>query len=225
MDQRNRKLADLVERHYALLYRYAYRLTGCEADAEDLTQQAFLTAQARWDQLRDETKAKSWLFTIARNAYLKELRGPVCIPSSALDELPGKPPAKSLGATSEDGPCDFDQEQLQNVLNDLPEEFRSPIVLFYFEEFSYKEIAEQMDVPVGTIMSRLARAKAYLRQRLSAGERVRSVATSGSVTASTGGSVSTPLATQWAIPPVAIPKVAIPKAAIPKVATPKVRAE
>src|SRR5207253_7729531 len=108
MDHQNRKLADLVDRYYALLYRYAYRLTGAEADAEDLTQQAFLTAQAKWDQLRDETKAKSWLFTIARNAYLKELRGPICTPSSALDELPGK----SCGAAAEEGPFDFDQEQL-----------------------------------------------------------------------------------------------------------------
>lgn len=196
MDHRTRKLADLVERYYALLYRYAYRLTGSEADAEDLTQQAFLMAQARWEQLRDETKAKSWLFTIARNAYLKELRGPICIPSSALDELPGKLP----GATSETGAFDFDQEHLQNVLNDLPEEFRSPVVLYYFEEFSYKEIAEQMDVPVGTIMSRLARAKAYLRQRLAPPERASSLSTrsttSGSI--STAGSVSTP----WAIPSV-----------------------
>jgi RNA polymerase sigma-70 factor (ECF subfamily) len=162
MDHRARKLADLVERYYALLYRYAYRLTGSEADAEDLTQQAFLMAQAKWDQLRDEQKAKSWLFTIARNAYLKELRAPTCLASSSLDELPGRAPAG--------GPADFDQEQLQKVLNDLPEEFRSPIILFYFQEFSYKEIAEQMDVPVGTIMSRLARAKAFLRQRLTAPE-------------------------------------------------------
>ena len=117
-----------------------------------------MTAQAKWDQLRDEAKAKSWLFTIARNAYLKELRGPVCIASSALDEMPG--------SAAETGSFDFDQEQLQIVLSDLPEEFRSPIILFYFQEFSYKEIAEQMNVPVGTIMSRLARAKAYLRQRL-----------------------------------------------------------
>jgi RNA polymerase sigma-70 factor (ECF subfamily) len=194
MDHRTRKLADLVERYYALLYRYAYRLTGSEADAEDLTQQAFLMAQARWDQLRDETKAKSWLFTIARNAYLKELRGPICIPSSALDELPGK----SHGVTSETGASDFDQEQLQNVLNDLPEEFRSPVVLFYFEEFSYKEIAEQMDVPVGTIMSRLARAKAYLRHRLTSPEKAPSVSTrsttNGSI--STTGAISPP----WAIP-------------------------
>jgi RNA polymerase sigma-70 factor (ECF subfamily) len=162
MDQRACSLADLVGRYYALLYRYAFRLTGSEADAEDLTQQTFLTAHAKWSQLRDEQKAKSWLFTIARNAYLKELRAPLCLPSDALDELPGSP---MEGAES-----DFDEEQLQNVLNDLPEEFRSPVVLFYFEEFSYREIAELMEVPVGTIMSRLARAKGILRQRLTAPE-------------------------------------------------------
>lgn len=159
MDHRARTIAELVEQHYALLYRYAYRLTGSEADAEDLTQQAFLTAQSKWDQLRDESRARSWLFTIIRNAYLKQLRAPVCLSSCTLDELSESPePGDSI---------DFDGEQLQSVLNDLPEEYRSPIVLFYFQEFSYKEIAEQMQVPLGTVMSRLARAKAYLRQRLS----------------------------------------------------------
>ncbi len=162
MDHCACKLADLVERYYALLYRYACRLTGSEADAEDLTQQTFLTAQAKWNQLRDGQKAKSWLFTIARNAYLKELRGPACLSSDALDELPGP------GVETDES--EFDQEQLQNVLNDLPEEFRSPVVLFYFEEFSYREIAELMEVPVGTIMSRLARAKGILRQRLAVSE-------------------------------------------------------
>src|SRR5689334_22093325 len=92
MDQRARKLADLVEQHYALLYRYAYRLTGSEADAEDLTQQTFLAAQARWEQLRDETKAKSWLFTICRNAFLKELRAPALQCTDFLDELPDSRP-------------------------------------------------------------------------------------------------------------------------------------
>ncbi|MBI3865781.1 MAG: sigma-70 family RNA polymerase sigma factor [Planctomycetia bacterium] len=160
MDSSASKLADLVERYYALLYRYACRLTGCEADAEDLTQHAFLTAQAKWHQLQDESKAKSWLFTIARNAYLKELRGTCRIVTAELDEFSGPAP--------DSGRFDFDSEQLQTVLNSLPEEFRTPLILFYFEEFSYRDIAEQMDVPVGTVMSRLARAKAYLRQRLTA---------------------------------------------------------
>jgi RNA polymerase sigma-70 factor (ECF subfamily) len=59
-----------------------------------------------------------------------------------------------------------DPEQLQQALNDLAEDFRTPIVLYYFEEFSYRDIAEQMDLPLGTVMSRLARAKAHLRSRL-----------------------------------------------------------
>jgi RNA polymerase sigma-70 factor (ECF subfamily) len=160
MDHRACKLAELVERYYALLYRYAYRLTGSQADAEDLTQQAFLVAHDRWEQLRDEDKAKSWLFTIARNAWLKELRAPRCRASCLLDELPGPPAETDLS--------DFDEEQLQSALNELPEEFRSPVILFYFREFTYKEIAATMGVPIGTVMSRLARAKAVLRQRLTA---------------------------------------------------------
>lgn len=165
MDNRASKLAVLVERYYALLFRYACRLTGCEADAEDLTQQAFLTAQSKWDQLLDEAKAKSWLFTIARNAYLKDLRGPSCIICATLDELPG--------ASLEAKLADFDSEQLQEALNGLPEEFRSPLILFYFEEFSYQEIAEQMGVPLGTVMSRLSRAKAWLKRRLTEPEPAR----------------------------------------------------
>lgn len=142
-----------------LLYRYAYRLTGSQADAEDLTQQTFLTAQSKWEQLRDETRARSWLFTILRNAYLKQLRAPACQSSLGLEELAAPP--------EESADTEFDSEQLQNALNDLPEDFRSPIVLYYFQEFSYKEIAEHMQVPLGTVMSRLARAKAWLRERLS----------------------------------------------------------
>jgi len=157
MDHRACKLAELVERYYALVYRYAYRLTGSQTDAEDVTQQAFLMAQDRWEQLRDEEKAKSWLFTIARNAWLKELRGSRDRVSCFLDELPG-PPAPAV--------AEFDDEQLQSALSALPEEFRSPVILFYFHEFSYREIAATMGVPIGTVMSRLARAKALLRQLL-----------------------------------------------------------
>jgi RNA polymerase sigma-70 factor (ECF subfamily) len=61
---------------------------------------------------------------------------------------------------------EIDPEKLQQALNELPELFRTPIILYYFEDFSYRDIAEQMELPIGTVMSRLARAKAFLRSRL-----------------------------------------------------------
>ncbi|MFQ5730577.1 MAG: RNA polymerase sigma factor [Planctomycetaceae bacterium] len=156
----NRDLTELVESHYAMLYRYAYRLTGSAADAEDLTQHTFLTAQTKLDQLRDPESARSWLFTIARNGYLKSLRSR---PSAALLSLESVAEPEDEGGAGE---LEIDGERLQRVLNEMPEDFRTPIILFYFDEFSYKEIAGQMELPLGTVMSRLARGRAYLRRRL-----------------------------------------------------------
>jgi RNA polymerase sigma-70 factor (ECF subfamily) len=61
---------------------------------------------------------------------------------------------------------EIESQRLQLVLSELPEEYRTPLILFYFDDFSYRDIADQMNVPVGTVMSRLARAKAHLRARL-----------------------------------------------------------
>jgi RNA polymerase sigma-70 factor (ECF subfamily) len=165
MDERACKLTELVQQHYALLYRYAYRLTGSEPDAEDLTQQAFLTAQLKLEQLRDECCARAWLIKIVRNAFLRNRRAPVCLTLCELDSVPAIESATTVD-------LDFDAEQLQSALNDLPEEFRSALILFYFREFTYREIAELMGTPIGTVMSRLARGKAYLRQQLTAHELV-----------------------------------------------------
>jgi RNA polymerase sigma-70 factor (ECF subfamily) len=105
------------------------------------------------------------LFSILRNAYLHRVRADkqqLCIPLEGIGDLP-EPPPEPLPP--------IDPEQLQRALADLPESFRTPIILYYFEDFGYREIAEQMDLPIGTVMSRLARAKAFLRSRLlSAGE-------------------------------------------------------
>lgn len=172
-------LVDLVERHYPLLYRYAYRLTGSTADAEDLTQQAFLTAQLKLDQLRDQERAKSWLCMILRNLFLKDQRGPTEFPAGELLHAMELTDDNETGAAFDAaGP---DGEQLQRALNELPEEFRSTVVLFYFQEFSYKEIAEQTGVAVGTVMSRLSRAKTYLRQRLGTEARAETLAVSHGV--------------------------------------------
>ena len=165
MDEQRRisLLTEMVEQHYALLYRYAYRLSGSASDAEDLAQQTFLTAQSKLDQLRDPLHAKGWLCAILRNHYLKSVRSSSAKLLTTLERLPEPP-----DPVPDDAPVD--SEVLQSAINDMPEEFRTPLVLFYFEEFSYQEIAEQMGVPIGTIMSRLARAKVHLRGRLLACE-------------------------------------------------------
>jgi RNA polymerase sigma-70 factor (ECF subfamily) len=155
-----RGITALVEQHYEALYRYGYRLSGSAADAEDLTQEAFCKAQAQLRTLRDPGRAKPWLFSILRNAYLHRARSDRAhrqVPLDAVGDLPDEPPP--------DVP-DFGPEELQRALDELPEGFRTPVILFYFEDMSYRDIAEQMDLPIGTVMSRLARAKAHLRDRL-----------------------------------------------------------
>ena len=155
-----RTVQRLVDDHYVALYRYAYRLSGSSADAEDLTQDAFCKAQLSLVQLRDPERAKPWLFSILRNAYLHRVRSrkqEACVSLEGLGDL--------AEASPEPLP-EVDPEQLQQALNDLSEVFRTPIILYYFEDFSYRDIAEQMDLPLGTVMSRLARAKIFLRSRL-----------------------------------------------------------
>ena len=153
-------LHQLIDEHYQGLYRYAYRLSGTAADAEDLTQEAFCKAQAQLGTLRDPDRAKPWLFSILRNAYLHRARSDRAHKQVSLDavgDLPDDPPP--------DVP-EVEPERLQQALAELPEGFRTPVILFYFEDMSYRDIAEQMDLPIGTVMSRLARAKAHLRDRL-----------------------------------------------------------
>jgi RNA polymerase sigma-70 factor (ECF subfamily) len=156
----------LVDEHYAALYRYAFRLSGSAADAEDLTQETFCKAQLSFAQLKDCSRAKPWLFSILRNAYLHRVRADRqrgCVSLDGVGDLP-EPSPEPLP--------EIDPEQLQKALNELPESFRTPIILYYFEDFGYREIAEQMDLPIGTVMSRLARAKAHLRAQLITGEAV-----------------------------------------------------
>ncbi|WP_020475116.1 RNA polymerase sigma factor [Zavarzinella formosa] len=158
-----RGLSLLVDEHYESLYRYAMRLSGSSADAEDLTQEAFCKAQTQIAQLRDPDRARPWLFAILRNAYLQRIRADRNIKAVSLDAV-GDVPERTGAVDPEIGP-----EQLQRALNDLPEGFRTPVILFYFEEMSYRDIAEQMDLPIGTVMSRLARGKAFLKDRLRPG--------------------------------------------------------
>ncbi|MBY0459744.1 MAG: sigma-70 family RNA polymerase sigma factor [Gemmataceae bacterium] len=161
-------LHQLIDAHYEALYRYAFRLSGSAADAEDLTQEAFGKALARLPQLREPDRAKGWLFRILRNIYLHKVRDQKrhhLVPLDAVGDLPGRESDAVGGAGGGNG-LDIDPAKLQQALDELDEAFRTPLILFYFEEFSYKDIAEQMGLPIGTVMSRLARGKSYLRSRL-----------------------------------------------------------
>ena len=156
-------VSDLVERHYDLIYRFAYRLSGSAPDAEDLAQEAFLTAQSKLHQLREAEKARSWLLTIVRNTFLKSRRGQQQFAFSAMEDPPQPVVDEDVGRSLL---VEIDNADLQSALNELPEEFRTPLVLFYFEELTYKQIAEIADAPIGTVMSRLSRAKSHLKSRL-----------------------------------------------------------
>jgi RNA polymerase sigma-70 factor (ECF subfamily) len=156
-----REIVQLVEEFYESLYRYAYRLSGSATDAEDLAQDTFCKAQSQWEQLRDRSRVRSWLFSILRNAYLYHVRSERTQKLVSLENMGDFPEASSPEPAFE-----VDANALQVALNELPEVYRTPIILYYFEDFSYRDIADQMELPIGTVMSRLARAKAFLRQRL-----------------------------------------------------------
>jgi len=156
-------LPEMVDEYYVRLYRFAYRLSGSAVDAEDLTQQTFLSAQTNLHQLRELEHVKAWLFTILRNTFLKGRRLEKQTDVVSLEHAPE--PSENLDESAE-----LRLAELQAVLDELPDEFREPLILFYFQEFSYKEIAELLDVPLGTVMSRLARGKKHLRARLEAND-------------------------------------------------------
>ena len=179
-DARRAQIGRLVEEHHAALYRYAYHLSGCAADAEDLTQQVYLVAQQKLEQLRDCECARGWLFTILRNTYFKTQRQPQ--PQTAIDSID----VSLLADEASDPP--LDRQALQEAIGALPEDFRVVVLMFYFERRSYLEIAQMLEIPPGTVMSRLARAKAYLRRWLDDGAAGEKVETAADRRASSGGS-------------------------------------
>lgn len=152
-------IEELVTRHAQTVFRYAYRLSGSMVDAEDLTQETFLLAAKNIDQLENPIRAQGWLLAITRNAFLRQRR----VHQVALVEDMAATAVES--AVESDG---ADEELLQIAIQSLPEEQRVMILMFYFEDMSYKEIAEQLGIPIGTVMSRLSRAKAALRKKLDA---------------------------------------------------------
>lgn len=162
----NEAFAQLVDAHYAALYRFALSLARNQADAGDLVQQTFYTWATKGHALRDVAKAKSWLFTTLYREFLRVRRRESR--ATSLEDLP--PANQDVPAEEVDRVAKLDAATVMSALQAVDEVFRAPLTLFYLEELSYQEIAETLEVPIGTVMSRLSRGKTQLRTVLSKGE-------------------------------------------------------
>jgi RNA polymerase sigma-70 factor, ECF subfamily len=162
--------------HLDAVYRFALRLSGSPDEAEDLVQETFLRAYRSWDQYTRGTKAKSWLFTICRNVFLRrrerEKRHEVIVAESAAPSDGTGSPVNPMWATvaGVDPEGRFFEsivdEEIIEAIEDLPEEYRTAVVLSDLEGLPYAEIAETMGVPVGTVKSRLFRGRRRLQEVL-----------------------------------------------------------
>ena len=164
----------LVKDYYTPLFRFAYSLAGNESDASDLTQQTFFIWAQKGSSLRDLSKVKSWLFTTLYREFLRVRRRGSNMFSYEPELLEAElPPVQPNVVTA------MDAAQAVSCLNEIDEIYRVPITLFYLEDLSYKEIAAALELPIGTVMSRLSRGKAHLKKVLSQKEK-------GTITGSAG---------------------------------------
>lgn len=151
----------LVEDYYQNLYKFGFSLAKNEADATDLTQQTFYRFATKGHQLKDIRKVKTWLFTTLYREFLGTTRRGKRFTHVGLEEAGADLPSISPGITRQ-----LDGNLAVEALGELEERYRAPLTLFYLEDLSYKEIAETLEVPIGTVMSRLSRGKEQLRSIL-----------------------------------------------------------
>jgi len=147
----------LVSLHYEPLYRFAMSLARAESDAADLVQETFLTWAEKGHQLQDRGKARSWLFTTLHRRFLERQRRVTRFPEvdiATMEELPEVDP---------DLVNRIDGGELARLLGRIDPQFQAAVALFYLEDYSYPEIAEVLEVPLGTVKSRIARGLAQLR--------------------------------------------------------------
>jgi len=155
--------------HLDALYRVALRLTGNPSDADDLVQETMLKAYRAWHQYQPGTNAKGWLLTILRHAFINEYRRRRRHPETV--DLDAIEPFAVLDERQDDDPQGqfFDKivdDEVLRAIDALPEQFREAVVLSDVEGMSYEEVARILDVPIGTVKSRLFRGRRLLQAKL-----------------------------------------------------------
>src|SRR5437867_1376361 len=151
----------IVSQYYEPLYRFALSLTRREDDARDLTQQTFYIWATKGHQLRDQSKVKSWLCTSLHREFLNIRKKAVRFPDVELSDT-----TEDLPAVSPDLVNSIDATRLLESLGQVQEPYRAALSLFYLEEYSYKEIAAILEIPLGTVRSRISRGMAQLQQSI-----------------------------------------------------------
>lgn len=165
MSLNNKRTAEyhkLVEKYANDLYKFSYRMCGDPEAAEDILQETFYEAWRSLDSLKDKNKVKAWLFQILRYRYAHWVRDKVrhSKVNLSLDQienslaLPDPDILKSLS----------NKEILQKALNGLDNRYKEPFLLVFLQNFSCKEAAEHLGVPLGTVLSRIHRARVFLRK-------------------------------------------------------------
>ena len=149
----------IVNKHYEALYRFAMSLTRAESDAMDLTQQTFYVWAEKGHQLRDIAKVKSWLYTTLHRAFLQSRRRTTRFSPVEVEDLSDEFLAFSIDFASQ-----VDSSEVLLALSRVSNIFQPALALFYLEDYSYAQIAAILDLPLGTVKSRIARGVVELRE-------------------------------------------------------------
>jgi RNA polymerase sigma-70 factor (ECF subfamily) len=158
------------------LYSAALRMTRNQADAEDLVQEAYLRAYRSFHTFKEGTNLRAWLFRILTNAYINKYRAKQRRPQETdladvedlyLYRRLGSMETAAASMSAEEQFLDlFTDDEVKTALEELPENFRIPVLLADVEGFAYKEIAEMLEIPIGTVMSRLHRGRKAMQRAL-----------------------------------------------------------
>ena len=152
---------NVVNLYYRDLYRFGFSLTRNEADAFDLAHQTFYNWANKGYQVKSLANVKGWLFTTLHREFLQ-----ICRRRSRFSDEPISEATQDLPNISADVVNRLDGRTVLEVLGKIDEGYRAPLVLYYMEDLSYKQIAAVLGIPLGTVQSRIARGKTHLSQRL-----------------------------------------------------------
>lgn len=172
IEQRRRTFEEEAVPHLSALYNYALRMTRDRDDAADLVQDTFMKAFRFFDSFEQGTNCKAWLFRILKNTYIntyrKSSKGPDTVEYDVVEEFYDTIKDSSVETSTLEQQL-FEQaldDQVSEAIQRLPDDFRTVIILCDIEGFTYEEIAEFIDCPIGTVRSRLHRARKILAATL-----------------------------------------------------------